>query len=135
MCGKPNWTKRERNLSSVQIGTCFAFFDRLPSLKQRSDWHGQKTVEKRKASVNLNADLSSENGRKTVEKRKASANLNAALAGLWRDGKSTEKPLTVVKMPFVQIMFSSLFVIPIQLYPNQKPEVGRRQFSVARSEF
>jgi hypothetical protein len=67
------------NLSSVQIGTCFAFFDRFPSLKQRSDWHGRKMVEKCKASANLNAALSSGNARKTVEKRKASVNLNAAL--------------------------------------------------------
>ena len=67
------------NFSSVQIGTCFSFFDRFPCLKQRSDGHGKKPVEKRKASTNLNAALCSGNARKTVEKRKASANLNAAL--------------------------------------------------------
>jgi len=63
------------NLSSVQIGTCFAFFDRFPSLKQRSDWHGRKTQSKCQSERCFKLGKRS----KTVEKRKACVNLNAIL--------------------------------------------------------
>ena len=56
----------------------------------------------------------------------------AKLSRLVERRRKDKKPLMVVKMQFVQMMFLSLFVIPIRVYLNQKPEVGKRHFSIAR---